>query len=101
LGVFLKYALQRKREEALKSITSQILNWGRLDFTGPGFLVMGYSLIGEKKEALNWLEEWIRLGCVNYPLMNKHDPFLENIRGESRFKKLMQRVKHEWESFEV
>ncbi len=26
---------------------------------------------------------------------------LENIRGEERFKKLMERVKHEWENFEV
>jgi hypothetical protein len=26
---------------------------------------------------------------------------LENVRGEPRFKKLMERVKHEWENFEV
>lgn len=26
---------------------------------------------------------------------------LENIRGEERFKKLMERVKNEWENFEV
>ena len=31
----------------------------------------------------------------------KNDPFLENIRGEPRFKKLMERVKREWENFEV
>jgi len=29
------------------------------------------------------------------------DPFLANIRGEPRFQKLMQRVKYEWEHFEV
>jgi len=29
------------------------------------------------------------------------DFFIENIRGEPRFKKLMERVKHEWENFEV
>jgi hypothetical protein len=28
-------------------------------------------------------------------------PFLVNIRGEERFKKLMQRVKYEWEHFEA
>jgi hypothetical protein len=27
--------------------------------------------------------------------------FLANIRGEERFKKLMERVKYEWEHFEV
>ena len=101
VGVFMKYALQRKREETLQSITPQMLKWGRIDFTSPGFLVEGYSLIGETEEALNWLEEWIALGCINYPLINEHDPFLENIRGDERFKKLMERVRHEWENFEV
>jgi hypothetical protein len=28
-------------------------------------------------------------------------PFLVNIRGEERFKKLMQRVKYEWEHFDA
>jgi len=31
----------------------------------------------------------------------EHDPFLVNIRGEEHFKKLMERVKHEWEHFEA
>jgi len=38
---------------------------------------------------------------INYPYMNEHDPFLGKIRGEERFKKLMERVKSEWEHFEV
>jgi hypothetical protein len=29
------------------------------------------------------------------------DPFLKNIRGEERFAKLMERVKYEWEHFDV
>jgi hypothetical protein len=31
----------------------------------------------------------------------KVDPFLANIRDEPRFKKLMERVKYEWEHFEI
>jgi hypothetical protein len=42
----------------------------------------------------------VNLGMINYPLMNGLDPFLANIRGEERFKKLMERVKYEWEHFE-
>jgi len=101
LCVILKYALQGKKKETLQSITPQILKWSRIDFTNPWCLVTSYSLTGEKEEALNWLEEWINLGCINYPFLNEYDPFLENIRGEPRFKKLMERVKHEWENFEV
>jgi len=99
--VFLKFALQRKKEEALRSITPDILKWSSNDFTNPWSIVIGYSLIGEKNEALNWLEKWIDLGCTNYPFLSKYDPFLENIRGEKHFKKLMERIKHEWENFKV
>jgi TolB-like protein/Tfp pilus assembly protein PilF len=101
LGVSLKYSLQGKKNEALQSVTPQLLAWGRMDFMNPWLIVQLYSLMGEKEEALNWLEEWIGLGCINYPLINNHSPFLENIRSEPRFKKLMDRVKHMWENFEV
>jgi len=30
-----------------------------------------------------------------------HYKILEDIRGETRFKKLMEKVKYEWENFEV
>jgi len=36
----------------------------------------------------------------NCPLMSGLDSFLANIRGEERFKKLMEQVKYEWEHFE-
>jgi hypothetical protein len=38
---------------------------------------------------------------VNYPFLVEHDPFLEVLRGEDRFKDLMVTVKHRWEAFEV
>ena len=60
-----------------------------------------YALINEKEEAFKWLEHAINRGFINYPFLNEYDPFLENIRGEERFKKLMERVKYEWENFEV
>jgi hypothetical protein len=33
--------------------------------------------------------------------MNELDPFLKNVRGEERFRKLMARVKKEWDEFQV
>jgi disulfide oxidoreductase YuzD len=59
-----------------------------------------FALLNEKKEALDWLENAVNRGFINYPFINEYDSFLENIRGEERFKKLMERVKHEWEHFE-
>jgi hypothetical protein len=37
----------------------------------------------------------------NYSLFAENDKFLAKIRGDERFKKLMERVKYEWEHFEV
>jgi disulfide oxidoreductase YuzD len=59
-----------------------------------------FSLPGEKERALDWLENPAQRGFVNYPFLKEYDPFLANIRGEPRFKKLMERVKYEWEHFE-
>jgi non-specific serine/threonine protein kinase len=57
-------------------------------------------LLDEKKEALDWLENAVDRGFINYPFISKHDSLLANIRGEERFRKLMERVKKEWEEFE-
>ena len=48
-----------------------------------------------------WLEIALSRGCLNYPLLAEKDPFLANIRGEPWFINLMERVKYEWEHFEV
>ena len=57
-------------------------------------------MLGEVHKALEWLELASDNGVINYPLLAQHDPFLENIRGEEGFKRLMERVKHEWEQFD-
>jgi hypothetical protein len=58
------------------------------------------ALIGETERALDCLAQDVDLGMSNYPLMSELDPFLANIRGEERFKKLLERVKYEFEHFE-
>jgi len=100
-SVFLKYALQNKKSEALQSVTQELKRAMQTDEFTPLLMAECYALIDEKDEAINWLEEVVKWGFINYPFLNEHDPFLENIRGEERFKKLMERVKHEWENFEV
>jgi hypothetical protein len=43
----------------------------------------------------------LEIGAINYPFLATLDPWLANIRGDARFQKLMERVKYEWEHFEV
>ena len=61
----------------------------------------GYAYIGETDNALMWLEHAFEKGWINYPWLSKIDPWLQNLRSEERFKQLMERVKYEWEHFEV
>lgn len=101
LGLIRKFALQGKRNEALKTVTPELKNWVRWDEQFSWEMAASYALIDQKKEALDWLENAVNRGFINYPFLNEYDPLLENIRGDERFKKLMKRVKHEWENFEI
>jgi len=101
LGLFRKLALQGKQKDALKTVTRELKNWVRWDEQFSWEMSASYALIDQKKEALDWLENAVNRGFINYPFLNEYDPLLENIRSEERFKKLIKRVKHEWESFEV
>ena len=98
---FYKAALIGDNNSALSFLTEDTKNyiWNDPDITAffPGW----YALTGQIEDALNLFEHAVNRGWINYPLFNEYDPLLENIRGEERFKKLMERVKYEWENFKV
>jgi len=101
LGLAFKYAFEGKRSETLAVLDSNPSLRKSWDFQSAYWKTECLALAGEKELALDCLERDVDLGMTNYPLMNELDPFLANIRGEPRFKKLMERVKDEWERFEV
>ncbi len=86
---------------ALKSIDSDLEKWAEKDANYSYGMAQCFALIDEKEKAMNWLEISVNLGCFNYPNLNEYDPLLESIRGEERYKKLMEVVKHKWENFEL
>jgi TolB-like protein/class 3 adenylate cyclase/Flp pilus assembly protein TadD len=97
----LRHAINNEKNEALNSINGQLLDAAKLDHLIAYWLAEVYSLINEKEKALNWLERATKDIYIDYPFFSWHDPFLENIRGEERFKALMKRVKKEWEDLKV
>jgi hypothetical protein len=101
LGIFFKYALKGDKLTAKKSVTDELKNMAREDEMFPIWMAESYALIDEYKEALDWIEHGVEFGFINYPFLTEYDRLLEKIRSEPRFKKLMERVKHEWENFEV
>jgi len=58
-----------------------------------------HSLTSRKTHRIGWRIA-INRGFYSYSLMEV-DSFLADIQGEERIKKLMERVKYEWEHFEV
>jgi non-specific serine/threonine protein kinase len=101
LAVFLQHALQGEKEKALALINDEFTAAARVDWQYSSLMAGGYALLQEKDQALDWLENAINRGFINYPFIAKHDPFLENLRGDERFEKLLAKAKAAWENFEV
>jgi tetratricopeptide (TPR) repeat protein len=97
------HILRNERESAWHILRSDLDTSAAThrDFIYALLLAEYHSVLGDMVGALDWLERSVALGCINYPFLGQYDPFLANLRGEERFKKLMERVKKEWEEFEV
>jgi len=100
IGLLFKYGLLKDKEKAFQIMDPDFKKTCQRDLDWSYYVAVAFALLNEKKEALDWLENAVRLGFINYPFLNQHDSFLENVRGEERFKMLMERVKYEWEHFE-
>ncbi|NIO37178.1 protein kinase [Candidatus Bathyarchaeota archaeon] len=101
LALMLKHGLQGDKDKAVQEMSPDFQEWCRREAGWSSFIADSFALLNEKEEALDWLEHSVNQGYIDYPYFTKKDPYLDNIRGEERFKKLMERVKHEWENFEV
>ena len=101
LGIVLKHGILKDKDKAFQEMTPDFQKTCQRDPTYSHHLAGIFALLEAKEEALDWLEKAVNLGFINYPFLNEYDPFFENIRGEKRFKILMERVKDEWEHFEV
>jgi tetratricopeptide (TPR) repeat protein len=101
LTIFLKYAIKMDSDKLTSLLTPDFVKSIQIDPQNSYHIATFYSYLGENEKALEHLENALNRGIINYPLLNEHDKLLNNIRGEERFKKLMERVKHGWENFEV
>lgn len=101
MSQFLMHSFLSEKEAANAAVSENLKSTARKDDFFSLIMADCYAMIDEKDEALEWLEHGVNYDWINYPFLNEYDPFLENIRGEERFKKLMKRVRKEWENFEV
>ena len=100
VSLFLSRALQGEAEGAVRHVTRQLEQAAYWTEYLALFLADGYSLIGHRDTALQWLRTAVDRGFVNYPYLAKHDPFLESLRGDMAFDALMEEVQRRWAEFE-
>ncbi len=93
-----KYAALNDRTNLLKLLTPEFRQT-EMNMSA-AWMASALAAVGEKEKAMDWLEQAVDTGYLGYPMMAKTDPWLAGIRGEPRFKKLLERVKYEWDHFE-
>ncbi len=97
----LKCALLGDKEQFDRELTPELQETAARDGDWSYHVAVMHALLGMREEAMRWVEQAVSRGFINYPVLAELDPFLEDIRGDVRFKTLMVRVKEEWEEFEV
>jgi len=100
-GAMYKFAFEGNKEKVSQLMSSEVRMTYRRDPQSSYYIATVYFLLNDYEEAFDWLQNSVNRGMINFPFMSEYDHFLDKIRGEPRFKKLMERVKHEWENFEV
>jgi non-specific serine/threonine protein kinase len=99
-GLLLKYGVLKDKKKAFGEMSSDFQRTCKRDPEWSYYVALMLSLLDAKPEALDWLENAVNRGFINYPALERTQ-LLDNLRGEERFKKLMERAKYEWEHFEA
>ena len=101
LGAFMAAALSGDTPAAIGLATSGLKDLVAGDPHYSWAMAQGYAAMGETAESLHWLENAMRKGFLNYPMIARWDPMLEPLRREARFSILIREMKSLWEAFEV
>jgi eukaryotic-like serine/threonine-protein kinase len=101
LSLLLRDALRGDREFFRRDLTPDLVQSVLADAWGACTVAECCSLLGDAESALHWLDRAASWGWFNYPLYARTDPFFEPLRGDPRFQAFLERVKLQWETFEV
>ncbi|HEV7472989.1 MAG TPA: protein kinase [Pyrinomonadaceae bacterium] len=88
---------QGKRGEALSQLSPKIKEVAAADHDIAYWLGSAYALLGEKKDALQWLNTANKLGNENYPWF-KSDPNWTLLREDPDYQQLLARLENDFNS---
>jgi TolB-like protein/thioredoxin-like negative regulator of GroEL len=97
---FMELALRGEKEKMPEPLSSEFVATARRNPQYSYYMARIYAMVEKRQQALDWLENAVNRGLINYPLLSAHYPTPAGLRGDPRFQKLMVRVKGEWERFE-
>jgi serine/threonine protein kinase/tetratricopeptide (TPR) repeat protein len=78
-----------------------LMETAKTDEIYPGFLANFFARVGDNDEALKWIEYAISWGFSNHRFLSECDRFLEPLRGDPRFKALIDKARQKEEAFVV
>ena len=84
-------ALRGKRDESLKIVEELRRRW-KADPSLPYQFALIYTALGDKEQAINWLEHIHRERSSWQPFLEV-EPELESLRSEARFQELLRRIR--------
>lgn len=106
-GLFIQFlkalqeALQGESKNFEKNLTPELLKTAAQDPQYSYFIAVFYALLENRIQTLKWLENARDRGFLNYPLLTKFDPFISKFQDDPDFRLFLQRVKQEWEGFDL
>lgn len=85
-------------ESARKAITSELRQAARDSELFSREVTHCLALIGEIDEALDWFENTVRIGNINYPFWAEHNDWVDSMRNTRRFDEILRDIEREWSS---
>ena len=95
-AMFLR-ALTGDRDGTFAAVTPDLVDAARMDWQYSWEVASSYAMVAATDEALDWLQNAVSRGFINYRFLSVHDPMLASLRGDERFQRLMAdaRARHE------
>jgi TolB-like protein/Flp pilus assembly protein TadD len=96
LGYALLSGVRGRKDKARNAITSELRAAASNSELLSREITHCLALADETDEALDWLENTVRIGNINYPFWAQHNEWVDSLRSSSRFDAIMRDVEREW-----
>jgi serine/threonine protein kinase/tetratricopeptide (TPR) repeat protein len=91
----------RNGVEEMLAANLRLQETAKTDEWFPNFIAACLAQVGDNNGALQWLERAVGWGFSNHRFLNEHCRFLAPLRGDPRFRDLIDRAREKERTFEI